>query len=260
MYHEGTCGQVTTSALLTLNVGAIPAGACVVNGTILGAVSGSTVNIGAADATNPRRDIVYVDTAGAFGVTAGTAAAIPAPPALTAARLALAEVAVAAGATSISSGDIADMRQTLPFGRVRLVAKASNETVNNSSGMQNDNELFFSVFPSEKWMVRYVLRVNNSASATPDFQYQFALPASGTWGATHVAGTGTSLLGIAQSGGTALSVDSGAVTYYIIGEAVITISSTAGTANLQWAQAVATAADTIVTGSDLSYLAAQRLQ
>lgn len=79
-----------------------------------------SVNIGAADSTNPRIDLVVArvrdqnysgsTNAWAVEVVAGTAAASPAVPALPANALKLAEVRVDAGVTTIVSGKITDRR------------------------------------------------------------------------------------------------------------------------------------------------------
>ena len=78
-----------------------------------GIVTGGTVTLDAADATNPRLDIVYIDTSGAVGKVTGTPAATPAPPEIGDTRLAFAEVIVVANDTVIASGDIVDKRQII---------------------------------------------------------------------------------------------------------------------------------------------------
>ena len=118
-----TEGAVTFSAGMTVAIAAITAQSCIVNNTLLGAVGSTTQVMAAADATNPRRDVVWVDTAGVIGTTTGTPAAetATAGPVLpdigsvsggsTVTRLALAEVYVAAGATVLSASVITDKRQ-----------------------------------------------------------------------------------------------------------------------------------------------------
>mgnify|MGYP001577441095 CR=1 FL=1 len=113
----GTEGQVTFSAGMTVAIAAITAQSCIVNGTLLAAVGSTTQVMAAADGTNPRRDVVWVDTAGVIGTTTGTAAASPVLPDIgsvsggsTVTRLALAEVYVAAGATVLSASVIIDKR------------------------------------------------------------------------------------------------------------------------------------------------------
>jgi hypothetical protein len=77
------------------------------------AVAGGNVTIGAADATNPRIDLVSVSDAGVKTVTAGTAAASPKPPAVPSGHVALAMVAVEATDTAIENAEITDKRVSL---------------------------------------------------------------------------------------------------------------------------------------------------
>ena len=78
------------------------------------------LSIGAADPTNPRRDLIIAQVRDAnysgaaidarLAVVAGTPAASPADPTPPANALVLARVAVAAGATSITNANITDLR------------------------------------------------------------------------------------------------------------------------------------------------------
>ena len=67
--------------------------------------------VSAADATNPRIDIVYVSYDGIISYLAGTAAASPSAPSIPTGGQLLAQIAVAAGATSITSTNITDKRR-----------------------------------------------------------------------------------------------------------------------------------------------------
>lgn len=73
----------------------------------------ASIAVTAADATNPRKDIVYVSSAGAITYLAGTAAASPSAPAVPAGGLNLAEIAVAAEATTIVTANITDKRRMI---------------------------------------------------------------------------------------------------------------------------------------------------
>jgi len=84
--------------------------------------SSTTVTLDSADSTNPRKDTVYIDTTGTVQVETGTAEAAdpsgsvrfdtfqPEPPLPSTDGTVLAEVWVAAGASSLSSSDIRDRR------------------------------------------------------------------------------------------------------------------------------------------------------
>lgn len=78
-------------------------------------VTGANATISAADATNPRLDLIVVDSAGAIQTRTGTAAAFstsstPKPPNRTANDVVLAVVYVAANAASIVGAAITDLR------------------------------------------------------------------------------------------------------------------------------------------------------
>lgn len=66
----------------------------------------ASLAVTAADATNPRYDIIYVSSAGVVSYLAGTAAATPTIPALPVGGVKLAEIYVTANKTSIVAGDI----------------------------------------------------------------------------------------------------------------------------------------------------------
>lgn len=78
------------------------------------AVGSGTLTPGAADGTNPRFDLVVVNSSGTKSVTAGTAAASPKPPAVPASSVALATLYIRAGATTLASADIIDKRAIIP--------------------------------------------------------------------------------------------------------------------------------------------------
>lgn len=144
--------------------------------------------------------------------------------------------------------------------------KSADETVNNSSVMQNDDHLSFAIGASEVWVVSFHLFVS-AASATPDLKVALTLPAGATsaMGIIGPATANTILAGdaILQSftdATTALTVgviiDSTAnnVVRY---SACIENSTNAGTVQLQWAQSAATASDTKVRKN--SFMIADRI-
>lgn len=88
---------------------AVAKGSVLSNGTMF-AVAAADVTISAANATNPRIDLIVVDSAGALQVRAGTAAASPKPPVRTANDVVIAAVYVPANDTAIATTQITDMR------------------------------------------------------------------------------------------------------------------------------------------------------
>jgi hypothetical protein len=72
--------------------------------------AGGNVTIAAADASNPRIDLIVVDYNGTVSRTGGTAAALPIPPDIPANSMQLAQVYVPANATTIPNANIVDKR------------------------------------------------------------------------------------------------------------------------------------------------------
>jgi len=141
----------------------------------------------------------------------------------------------------------------------RYIIKSANETVNNSTTLQNDNDFSFAIAANEKWLVELFLAIT-SVSANSDFKFNFTLPASctirfgvgsnsaitGTWGAgaTSVSPTGLS---------TSANVSAGSFngTWGLIVVATIINAGTAGTVQYQWAQDTAVAEDTILLANSV---------
>lgn len=74
------------------------------------AVTAANATITAADATNPRIDLVCITNTGSIVVSAGTAAAAPKPPARVVDVVVIAAIYIPAGATAINANQITDMR------------------------------------------------------------------------------------------------------------------------------------------------------
>lgn len=101
----------------------VTAGEIVFNGEFVDVAAQDNVALSAADSTNPRKDTVYIDSAGTLQVATGTAESAtpsgetrrdtyrPAPPDLsTTDATVLAEVWIPTGATDIATGDVSDRR------------------------------------------------------------------------------------------------------------------------------------------------------
>ena len=74
-------------------------------------ISASDITLDAADSTNPRIDLVYINADGAVAKVTGTAAASPSVPTLPTGGISVAQVSMAAGA---SVGTVTDSRDMLP--------------------------------------------------------------------------------------------------------------------------------------------------
>ena len=97
-------GAVTSNSNMTV---AVAAGTVMIAGTHY-AISAGNATIATADSSNPRFDLISINTSGALVVTAGTAAANPVFPALPSTTATLAAVHVPAGDTAIATAQITD--------------------------------------------------------------------------------------------------------------------------------------------------------
>lgn len=233
-------GAVTVSTGLTVNVAAIAAGAYRINDSIISTAYGaSTVTHDAASPTNPRIDVVKINSSGAVGIEKGTAAATPVPPTLASTELELAQVLVGAGVTEITGGDILDRRQFLAG--VAIIVKPDDETVNTSSTLQNDDDFSFPVEANSAYLVEidYLM----TSGTTPDFKWAFTLPSGATGRASYQVGASWSTNNDVTF---AANVDglSGERLYLI--HVLIETAGAAGTAQWQWAQNTSDASDTTV--------------
>lgn len=113
---------------------AVAKGAVLANG-VLKPVTAGNATITTADGTNPRIDLVVVDSSGAKAVRAGTAAAAPKPPIRTANDVVIAAVYVPAADTTISSAQITDMRMMRTQGPILIYKTTTAETTNNTSSL-----------------------------------------------------------------------------------------------------------------------------
>ena len=145
--NEGVMGgdelAVTHSSAMTLS---IAEGQVLISGTensyglFCENRGAATVTVTGGDATNPRidlvvarvRDWVYSGSAGNDGFTlevvTGTAAASPSAPTLPDNCVALAEVAVAAGASSLTSSNLTDVRKLARKPGLQVFASSSART------------------------------------------------------------------------------------------------------------------------------------
>ena len=124
-------GAVSAQGSPDMTVAVAKAG--VLTNGVLKAVAAANATITTADATNPRIDLVVIDSTGAIAVRAGTAAAAPKPPARTANDVVLAAVYVPANDTTISSAQIVDMRMLRERGPICIYKTTVAETTNTTA-------------------------------------------------------------------------------------------------------------------------------
>lgn len=127
--------------------------------------------------------------------------------------------------------------------------KSADETVNNSATLQDDDHLFFSIGANETWTFRFVLFANSGTS--PDLKAAVTAPAGASCKYAAIDAEAAVTTPVVTTCGTATAMLTGTGAYDVY-EVVGTVvnGATAGTVNLQWAQNVAAASNTIVaTGS-----------
>jgi len=119
------------------------------------------------------------------------------------------------------------------------VRKSADETVNNSSTLQDDNHLVLAVDANTDYKFEVVLHA--TSDNTPGLKVGWTVPASATmWWAM---GTTTTKLSESE---THSQLGGGAIDVVLVFKGVIAVAGTAGNLQLQWAQDTQDVSDTIV--------------
>lgn len=147
-------------------------GAVISNGTLF-AVAATTATIGTADSTNPRIDLVVINSSGSVATRAGTAAASPKPPARTANDVVLAAVYVPASDTTIATTQLTDMRVIRD--RDITLKRTTTAVVNNTTAAEQTYATI--TLPSGLFLAGKVVRLRCGGSylfnsGTPTWQVQ----------------------------------------------------------------------------------------
>lgn len=146
----------------------------------------------------------------------------------------------------------------------RAVRKTSDETVNNSSTLQNDDALVIAVSASSRYRVELMLICSSSTTADIKGSWTGPSGATMTWGtfAPHRAQTNINSATISVNsfaiGGVADMAGFGTSSpaLYVL-RGLLTVSTTAGNLQFQWAQSTAEATNTVVRAN--SVLSIRRL-
>lgn len=162
---EGVSGKNCVLSGLAVTGGAdmtpaVAKGAVLSNG-VLFAVAAADVTITAADGTNPRIDLIVVNSSGALAVRAGTPAAAPKPPARTANDVVIAAVYVPASDTAIATTQITDMRMLRENGPICIYRETGATATNTTAAaVQMLNKANSGVtIPSGLFLAGKILRV-----------------------------------------------------------------------------------------------------
>ena len=223
----------TVSAGTGLNAN-VAAGTCVVNGYHI--VSDGTQ---AVAVTASQTNYIWLNADGTL--SANTTGTNPGNELL----LGLA-VTDGSGVTSVSHDVNIDNSQNV------YIRKSADETVNNSSTLQDDNDLSFAVVAGEIWEVTLLLSVDQ-ASATPNFKMAWGGSVGSYynyfWAAQALTNTQVES---AYTTGTMTAIHTVANGLPIYCRSFIVVTST-GTLTLQWAQDVATVANTILNSDSILF-------
>jgi hypothetical protein len=136
---------------------AVAKGAVLSNGVLFPVTAGD-VTIGAADATNPRIDLIVVNSSGTKAVRAGTATANPKPPARSANDVVIAAVYVPTNDTSIETTKCVDMRMMRTQGPI-VIHKVTTARTINTSAAANSIWATPPVIPSGLFLTGKILEV-----------------------------------------------------------------------------------------------------
>lgn len=116
----------------------------------------------------------------------------------------------------------------------KVVRKSADESLKNSTTLQNDDELLFAVAANEVWEFLLDLRLIRDSGSSQNMKIAFAVPSGATlvytnsWGGPESESDGTAALAL----GIATSVKRYRSRYLYVGGAA------AGNVQLQWAQSV----------------------
>lgn len=155
---------------------AVAKGAVLTNGVMKAVAANATFGTWTADATHPRIDLVVVDSSGTLQRRAGTAAALPLMPALTANDVVLAAIYIPANESPVAivTADIVDKRMMKEVGTVTVYKTIAAETTDTTttaidilnksgSGVVIPNAIFATAGKCLRGRIGGNIQVNNGA-------------------------------------------------------------------------------------------------
>lgn len=149
-----------------------------------------------------------------------------------------------------STLDAANILEKVNFKKIQLVRKTADETVNNSTTLQNDDELLASLAANEN-VVFMCYIIHTSASGNADIKFAFTVPSGATinWSAPNAHVSVTLSLSnpvVTTTSGTSRSFGSDPAVFSQLLVGRVSNGATSGNLQLQWAQDTATAENTQV--------------
>ena len=139
----------------------------------------------------------------------------------------------------------ANVHHAPPIIPVSIVLKTSDEIVNNSIVLQDDDELLVAVEANKSYFIEAVL-ICYQESGSADYKFKFTVPTAATawWDIEGMAYHHTNTSQSDQSEGDTLTKDLDGVEHQIvILRGIFMIAGNAGNVTLQWAQSSAVADD-----------------
>lgn len=157
--------------------------------------------------------------------------------------------------TYFSSGVItaAQLEAIVP----RIADRTSTQTVNGSSALVSDSQLFLAVAASTRYRLRG--RILYNSNSTANFKFAFTFPTSTTlsFTVTGTAAGGSVLATFDQTDGTVSALAGAGADDSAFIDGIVTVSSTPGTLQVQWAQNTSNASNTQVKAG--SYIELQQI-
>ena len=127
---------------------------------------------------------------------------------------------------------------------IEFVHKTADETVNNSSTLQNDDDILASLAANEIVAFRAHIRFNSNGTA--DFKYAFTVPSGATLAFSSANDTTSGFVNETQGSGTAVSLAANTLDSAIEIFGFVANGGNTGNLQFQWAQDTANVSDTKV--------------
>jgi len=158
--------------------------------------------------------------------------------------MAVSDFLIASGAGVFVKKTLAEAKSLL--GVPTVVTKTADETVNNSSVLQNDNHLLFPIAANEVDEFRIVLYITRG-NPISDFKFALTIP-SGVITYRYMGTTAAAAIAeqMTETSGGALTGEQAGVRPILVIEALAMNGAGAGNVQFQWAQNTANVSDTIV--------------
>jgi len=147
----------------------------------------------------------------------------------------------------------------------KMIVKGTTESVISSTALQDDNDLQFTMGAGETWIFNFVLLVNNSNSAGPDWKSAILASSSSSCSVV-LSGSEPGGASFPQDSNTNCTTPTALINPTIAADAIgfnvmiqgkVTDSGSGGTVKLQWAQNISTAVNLQVLEG--SYVVAQKV-